>query len=107
MKLVLAIVHEQDAARAMEALGAKGFGVTRLNSEGGFLERRNSLLLLGLDDSLVDEAIATLRTVCRPRHEQLSSNRGRDQTAANEVDVEVEIGRATVFVLDLGRVERL
>jgi uncharacterized protein YaaQ len=107
LKLVVAIVHEQDAARALEALGARGFGVTRLNSEGGFLERRNSLLLLGLDDSLVDEAIATLRSVCRPRHEQMNAGRGHDQAAAYDVDVEVEIGRATVFVLDLGRVERL
>ena len=107
MKLVVAIVHEQDAARALEALGARGFGVTRLTSEGGFLERRNSLLLLGLDDSLVDEAIATLRSVCRPRHEQMNAGRGHDQSAAYYVDVEVEIGRDTVLVLDLGRVERL
>ena len=102
MKLVVAVVHEQDAARAIEALGQQGFSVTRLNSEGGFLERRNSILLLGTDDSLVDEAVRTLRTVCRPRHEQLGS-----AGSTEGADVEVEIGRATVFVLDLGRVERL
>ncbi len=102
MKLVVAVVHEQDAARAIEALGQQGFSVTRLNSEGGFLERRNSILLMGTDDSLVDEAVRTLRTVCRPRHEQLGAGGGTEGA-----DVEVEIGRATVFVLDLGRVERL
>lgn len=107
MKLVLAIVHEQDAARGIEALGAQGFGVTRLASEGGFLERRNSLLLLALDDSLVDDAIGVLQAVCRPRHEQLSTGRGKGPSAASDADVEVEIGRATVFVLELGRVERI
>ncbi len=107
MKLVLAIVHEQDATRGIEALGAQGFGVTRLTSEGGFLERRNSLLLLALDDNLVDEAIGVLQTVCRPRHEQLSSGHGKASAAASDADVEVEIGRATVFVLELGRVERI
>ncbi|MGA2873525.1 MAG: cyclic-di-AMP receptor [Candidatus Dormibacteria bacterium] len=106
MKLVLAVVHEQDAARAIDLLGRRGFGVTRLNSEGGFLQRRNSLLLLGVDDSLVEEAISTLRSVCKPRHEQLGSGRA-NQGEGGEVDVEVEVGRATVFVLDLGRVERL
>ena len=76
MKLMVAVVHEQDAARAIEALGQQGFSVTRLNSEGGFLERRNSLLLLGTDDSLVEDAIRILRSVCRPRHEQLGAGRG-------------------------------
>ncbi|MGH7610324.1 MAG: cyclic-di-AMP receptor [Candidatus Dormibacteria bacterium] len=104
MKLVVAIVHEQDTTRALEVLGGRGFGVTRLNSEGGFLQRRNSLLLLGVDDSLVDEAISTLRSVCRPRHEQLVAN---GDPGTGELDVEVEVGRATVFVLDLDRVERL
>lgn len=103
MKLMVAVVHEQDAARAIEALGQQGFSVTRLNSEGGFLERRNSILLMGTDDSLVEEAIRTLRSVCRPRHEQLTAGRGAGEGA----EVEVEIGRATVFVLELGRVERL
>ncbi len=102
MKLVVAVVHEQDATRAMEALGGRGFGVTRLNSEGGFLQRRNSLLLLGVDDTLVEEAISTIRSVCKPRHEQLAP-----ATDGTEVEIEVEVGRATVFVLDLGRVERL
>jgi uncharacterized protein YaaQ len=105
--LVLAIVHEQDAAKGIEALGAKGFGVTRMQSEGGFLERRNSIIFMALDDSLVEEAISTLRAVCRPRHEQLSKGGKRGPGDAQEADVEVEIGRATVFVLDLGRVERL
>lgn len=102
MKLVVAVVHEQDATRAMDALGGRGFGVTRLNSEGGFLQRRNSLLLLGVDDNLVEEAITTIRSVCKPRHEQLGPD-----ADGTEVEIEVEVGRATVFVLDLGRVERL
>lgn len=105
MKLVVAIVHEQDTTRAIEVLGGRGFGVTRLSSEGGFLQRRNSLLLLGVDDNLVEEVISTLRSVCKPRHEQLG--KGAGDGSAGEADVEVEVGRATVFVLELGRVERL
>ena len=66
MKLAVAVVHEQDAIRAVEVLGSRGFGVTRLNSEGGFLQRRNSLLLMGIDDNLVEEVISTLRSVCKP-----------------------------------------
>ena len=105
MKLVVAIVHEQDTTRAIEVLGGRGFGVTRLNSEGGFLQRRNSLLLLGVDDNLVDEVISPLRSVCKPRHEQLGSGGVNGETG--DADVEVEVGRATVFVVELGRVERL
>ncbi|MGH7640726.1 MAG: cyclic-di-AMP receptor [Candidatus Dormibacteria bacterium] len=105
MKLVLAIVHEQDTTRAIEVLGGRGFGVTRLISEGGFLQRRNSLLLLGVDDNLVDEVISTLTSVCKPRHEQLGG--GLQGGTMAEADVEVEVGRATVFVMELARVERI
>ncbi|HUY61480.1 MAG TPA: cyclic-di-AMP receptor [Candidatus Dormibacteraeota bacterium] len=107
MKLIMAIVHEQDAARSVEALASRGLVVTRLASEGGFLQQRNALLLLGVDDSEVADAIQVLREVGRPRHEQLTPpvmalGPGRQPAA-----VEVEVGRATVMVLALDEVEHL
>ncbi len=105
MKLVLAVVHERDAPRIVEALSAGGFGVTKLASEGGFLQQRNVVLLAAVDDLEVEAVVATLRRAGRPRHEPVV---GPAEPAGQRprAPVEVEIGRATVFVLGLERLER-
>ena len=38
MKLIIAIVHDDDASRVMEELNNQGFRVTRMCSSGGFLK---------------------------------------------------------------------
>jgi uncharacterized protein YaaQ len=55
MKLVVAIVADQDANRATQALVDAGYpGPTRINTVGGFLRRGNATLLLGTDDEPSD-----------------------------------------------------
>ncbi|HVA21212.1 MAG TPA: cyclic-di-AMP receptor [Candidatus Micrarchaeia archaeon] len=106
MKMVLAVVHEHDAVRTVEALAARGFAVTKLASEGGFLQQRNVVLLTAVDDLAVDDVVATLRTAGRSRHEPAPEPIA-ERGAMPAAPVEVEIGRATVFVLGLDRVDRL
>ncbi len=106
MKMTLAIVHEHDAVRAVEALAARGYAVTKLASEGGFLQHRNVVLLAAVDDLDVDEVVATLRTAGRSRHEPVREPEP-SPAGPHAAPVEVEVGRATVFVLGLDRVEHL
>ena len=40
MKLIVAIVQDEDAGRLVSALMDKGFGVTKLATTGGFLRAR-------------------------------------------------------------------
>ncbi|HUY97905.1 MAG TPA: cyclic-di-AMP receptor [Verrucomicrobiae bacterium] len=103
--MVLAVVHEHDAVRAVETLAARGFGVTKLASEGGFLQQRNVVLLIAVDDLEVDAVVATVRSAGRSRHESVPEP--SPPTEAAPAAVEVEVGRATLFVLGLDRVERL
>ena len=42
MKLVYAIVHDEDSERATRKLNEKKFSVTKLSSTGGFLKRGNT-----------------------------------------------------------------
>ena len=42
MKLVLAIVHDDDAAKLVRLLNQEGFMVTKLVSSGGFLRVGNT-----------------------------------------------------------------
>ncbi len=65
MKLILAIVQNNDAGRAIEALVEQGHRVTRINTVGGFLRRGNVTLLVGVEPEQVDPAIETLRAACK------------------------------------------
>ena len=61
MKLLLSILDDRSAGRVADALVAKRYGVTRINTVGGFLKRGNATLLVGVEDEQVDEALALMR----------------------------------------------
>lgn len=65
MKLVVAIVQDQDASKAVDELIAAGFGATRINTAGGFLKRGNSTILTGVEDIRANDVIQILRDTCR------------------------------------------
>ena len=108
MKLMVAIVHRDDANSVSDALAAAGFELTRLKTVGGFLGRSNETLLLGMDDTRVDEAVDLLRRHGRGRVEELATPLAAEAVGVFvPVPVEVEVGGATVFVVDVDRFERL
>lgn len=86
MKLVWAVVDNDDASSALKALGARGYRVTRINTVGGLLKRGNVTLLTGVEAEQVDDVIDTLREHCRER--------GASQ------DIPAPRARAVVFVMD-------
>lgn len=57
MKLVIAIVHDDDSFKIIEKLNIQGHSVTRLCSTGGFLRAGNTTLMAGVDDLKLDEVI--------------------------------------------------
>ena len=57
MKLVLAIVNDEDANRVITGLSKKGFGVTKLAATGGFLKAGNVTILIGTEDEKVESVI--------------------------------------------------
>jgi uncharacterized protein YaaQ len=88
MKMLIAILNEQDGESVLTALVQAEFRATRIASTGAFLRRGNTTLLIGLDDEKVDEAIEVIR-----------------QSASDPVQPGQR--RATVFVLDVARFEQL
>ena len=55
MKMLLAIVHNEDAPLLINELNEKKYFVTKLATTGGFLKKGNTTLLLGIEDEKVDE----------------------------------------------------
>lgn len=69
MKLIIAVLRDEDNERVSHALIEAGFGVTRIASTGGFLRRGSSTMMVGLDDEQVESAIAIIRSSCAPPSE--------------------------------------
>src|SRR5216117_2453194 len=67
MKLVVAIVHPEDAGALVDALTDKEFRVTRLHSQGGFLKQSHATILAGVEEAQVDDVLATIRETCHAR----------------------------------------
>ena len=69
MKLIIAILHQEDEPLAVEDLNKKGFFVTKLATTGGFFKNHNVTLLIGTQDHLVSDAITILHKDAGKRHE--------------------------------------
>ncbi|MBQ8201091.1 MAG: cyclic-di-AMP receptor [Clostridia bacterium] len=111
MKLIVAIVQDEDASRLVNQLMKEGFGVTKLATTGGFLRAGNTTLLVGVDDEKLQSVMDIIEHVCKSRKQIASaptsmSHMGGVYSAAS-YPVEVTVGGATVFVLSVDQFVKL
>jgi uncharacterized protein YaaQ len=66
MKLIVSVLEQRAAGRVVQALVERKYGVTRIDTVGGFLRRGNATLLVGVEDSEVDDALAVMRAAHGP-----------------------------------------
>ncbi|HEY3314142.1 MAG TPA: cyclic-di-AMP receptor [Bacillota bacterium] len=109
MKLVVAVVQDKDAARLLESLVEKGFRATKLASTGGFLKEGNTTLLLGVDDPQIDEVAGIIKRVCQSREQLVTplTPVGGPVDSYVPYPVEVLVGGAAIFVLNVERFEKV
>lgn len=108
MKLVYAIVHDDDGRKVMEELNKNGFSVTKLCSSGGFLRAGNTTLIVGVEEEKLDEVIAIVEKKSKSRKQVINTPvtpAGIDAMNAMYLPypVEVTVGGATIFVVDVER----
>jgi uncharacterized protein YaaQ len=95
MKLIVAVVQNEDANDVVDALLEAEFRTTRLASTGGFLRRGQTTMMIGVEDAQVDTVIDIIRRKAHARAQ------------GSESGTTVQVAAATVFVLDLEGYERL
>ena len=61
MKLIIAVVQNEDADAVVDALLENDFRATRLASTGGFLRRGNTTVMIGVQDQQVDHVMDLIR----------------------------------------------
>ena len=106
MKLIMAIVNKDDAGRVADAVTNAGFFATKLATTGGFLKAGNTTFLIGTEEEKVDEVIALVELHSK-RRTQLVPTTAYGAGHIAPFPVEVTVGGATVFVLDVERFEKL
>jgi uncharacterized protein YaaQ len=88
MKLIIAIIRDEDSEAVSRSLVAAGFRVTRIASTGGFLRRGSTTFMIGVEEDKLDAAIQLIRDTCTPPADPAQK-------------------RATLFVLNIARFEQL
>lgn len=109
MKLIVAIVQDEDAGRLVSALMSEGYGVTKLATTGGFLRAGNTTLLVGVSDDKLQGAVGVIEKVCKSRKQIATSPSPVAGSSGMYVPypVEVVVGGATVFVLDVEQFKKV
>lgn len=106
-KLVVIIASNTDADRLMHELVARDIQATKVASSGGFLRRGNTTILTGVPDDQVDEVMAIVRHECHARRELVPLDALPLEGGGMGAPIEVRVGGAIVFVLDVARFERV
>lgn len=104
MKLIIAIVQDDDAPGLVDSLMEAGFYVTKLATSGGFLRSGNTTMLTGVDDERVDVVLEIIRKRCRSRKQITAVQPPVGSMGGMFVPtmpIQVTVGGATVFTLDV------
>lgn len=109
MKLTVAIVSKEDADKVVTALTKQEFRATRIDSVGGFLKEKNSTILVGVEASKVKDVLKVIGSVAKTHKEELTPTptMGGPGDFFMADPVQVTVGGATVFVLDVDQFKRL
>ena len=109
MKLIVAVVHNEDAGALVDALLEKDYRATRLHSSGGFLKQSNATILVGVEEAQIEEVLEITRKTCTARTQIVNPMPPIMEPGEffMPYPLEVEVGGATVFVLPVERFERL
>lgn len=108
MKLILTIVQDQDTDATVQTLTDAGHRVTRVASTGGFFRVGNTTLLIGVSEDAVAPVVSLLKATCERRTRLIPAGPNIVESAAMMgAFVEVEVGGATVFVLNVEHFEQV
>ena len=94
MKLIFAVVHDDDTNKAVRHLNEKRYRVTKLSSTGGFLRKGNTTLMIGVEDEQVEV------TTPYPQGDL-------SMISYSYIPITVEVGGATVFVLNVEQFKKI
>ncbi len=107
MKLVYAVVNNDDSNNVSRALTKEGFQATKLASTGGFLMAGNTTFLICAEDEKIDDIIDIISHQSKKRKQYVPSSVSYGDGSYSSFPIEVSVGGATIFVTNIERFEKL
>ena len=109
MKLIIAIVHNEDAGVLVDALLEREFRATRLHTPAVSSSSRTQRFCVGVDESSVEDVMSIIRANCKARTQVVNPMPPIMEPGEffMPYPLEVEVGGATVFIVPVERFERL
>lgn len=101
MKLIIAIVSNDDAHDVQKSLIKANLFATRLSTTGSFLRANNSTFLIGVNNEKVPEVLDLIEKNSKRRTTIVPNTVINEFGALKKTPVEVEVGGATVFVVNV------
>lgn len=109
MKLVIAIVQDQDEIDLGNELRKRKIPATKLSSTGGFLRSGNTTFLCGVEDHVVENVLDAINYICKRREQIVNypSSMDINLDMASSYPVRVNVGGAIVFVVPVDEFHRI
>jgi uncharacterized protein YaaQ len=107
MKLIMAVVSSDDSNNLIKALTGEGYAVTKLATTGGFLSSSNTTLIIGIDDVKVDAVLKIIEEKSKKRKTVVPTSASYGVGVYTAFPTDIEVGGATVFVLNVERFEKI
>lgn len=107
MKLIFAIVNNDDSHSVSSALAKEGIFTTKLASTGGFLMSGNTTFMICAEDEKIDMIINIIKEKSHKRKQFVPSASSYGTGTYTAFPVEVSVGGATIFITDIVRFEKV
>ena len=109
MKLVIAIVNEEDSPGLLDRLGRRGFAATITGTRGGFLRIGNATIFCGVEDEQLEDVLTVFRESCTSRIQYVTPLPPVMEPGEMHIPtpVEKQVGGATIFVVPVDHFEKI
>ena len=105
-KLILAVLQGDDYENCVRALNKAGFFATLLSSTGGFLKKRSTTLMIGVEAEKLQQVLDILHQNTKKRVETTYQTLSMSPAGMPPVPMAKTVGGAAVFVLNLEQIEK-
>jgi uncharacterized protein YaaQ len=104
MKLIAAIISKDDEKRVLEELSVSNISATRLEGEGTFLKKKNSIFIIAAENNEVENVTNKIKDCCSSKEEVVPTPTPPTMDPGELIVPEtqtIKTSGAVIFILEL------